>query len=133
MHCERCVRACRNKAIYFENGIRLVDYTKCKGCLGCVLVCPRNAIEVTSIVVPNQVLAIKIEHEKCNMCMECVREGDKFCPNSLFYVDKVKKDGKEVDGIKFKFKEISKCQGCLKCELLCPEGAIKPIQFNAIV
>lgn len=128
--CERCVKACNAKAIYFENGIRLVDYSKCKACLNCVLVCPRNAIQVTSIQIPNQVLAIKIEHDKCNMCMECVDNNGNFCPKNLFYVDKVKKDGKETDGIRFKFKEIAKCQGCLKCELSCPQNALKPVKFG---
>jgi len=73
------------------------------------------------------VLSIKIEHDLCNMCLECVNENGEFCSKNLFYVDKVDKDGKEVDGIKFKFKEVSKCQSCLKCELSCPEGAIKPV------
>ena len=130
MRCERCLRACKAKAIYFDHGIRLVDYSKCKACLNCVQVCPRNAVQVTSIQIPNQVLSIKIEHEICNMCLDCSKENGEFCPKNLFYVDKVDKDGMEVDGIKFKFKEISKCQGCLKCELSCPEGAIKPVQFK---
>ena len=124
------MRACKkNKAIYFEHGIRLVDYKKCKACLSCVQVCPRNAIEVTSVM-PRQVLTVKIEHDVCTMCGECTKEGGEFCPNDLFYIDKVKKDGKEVNGVKFKYKEIRKCQGCLRCESSCPEKAIKPVIFD---
>ncbi|MFX1256348.1 MAG: 4Fe-4S dicluster domain-containing protein [Promethearchaeota archaeon] len=130
VHCERCLKACKNKAIYFENGVRLVDYSKCKSCLGCVLVCPRNAIEVSSVVA-DQVLTVKIDHDKCNMCFKCVDGNSKFCPNDLFYIDKVKKNGKKVDRIKFKFKEIVKCQGCLKCQFSCTENAIKPLKFEA--
>ena len=129
MRCERCVKACRNQAIYFKNSIRLVNYNKCKGCLNCVQVCPRNAIEVTSVV-PQQVLTVKIDHEKCTMCKKCVDDKDKFCPNDLFFIGNIKKNGKVVEGIKFKFNEVNKCQGCLKCESLCPEKAIKPIQFK---
>jgi electron transport complex protein RnfB len=131
MRCERCLKACKANAIYFDHGIRLVDYKKCRACLNCVQVCPRNAVQVTSIQIPDQVISIKIDHEKCTMCMKCIDENGKFCPKNLFYIDKVRKDGKEEDGVKFKFKEIAKCQGCLKCELSCPENAIKPVKFEA--
>lgn len=130
MRCERCMTACRHNAIYFEDGIRLVNYSKCKACLACVQVCPRNAIEVTSVM-GEKVLTVKIEHEKCTMCLNCINEDGKFCPNDLFYVDKVKTgDGKEAEGIRFKFHEVEKCQGCLQCELACPEQAIKPVKFE---
>ena len=130
LRCERCLRACKAKAIYFEHGIRLVDYSKCKACLGCVQVCPRNAIEVTSVVGQQQVLTVKIEHENCNLCGKCVDKEVKLCPNNLFYKDKIRVKGKETEGIKFKFKKIAKCQGCLKCELSCPKNAIKPIKLE---
>lgn len=129
MRCERCVKACRNEAIYFEHGIRLVDYEKCKACLACVQVCPRNVIVVTSVT-SGQVLNVKIEHEKCDMCLKCVNENGKFCPSSLFYSDDIKDGKKTVKGIRFKFSEVDKCQGCLKCELSCPEEAIKPVVFE---
>lgn len=130
LRCERCLRACRANAIYFEHGIRLVDYSKCKACLSCVQVCPRNAIEVTSIVGQQQVLTVKIEHENCNLCGKCIDKESNLCPNNLFYMGKIRVNEKEIDGIKFKFKKIAKCQGCLKCELSCPEKAIKPIKFE---
>ena len=124
------MRACQAKAIYFEHSVRRVDYTKCKACLNCVQVCPRNAITVTSVEKPEQVLSIKIEHDLCTMCEECLADQGKFCPKNLFYKDRMTIDGKEQDVIRFKFKEIAKCQGCLKCELSCPENAIKPVIFE---
>ena len=127
MRCERCYRACKAKAIYFEHSIRRVDYTKCKACLNCVQVCPRNAIQVTSITTPDQIISIKIDHEKCTMCEECLDENGKFCPNK----DIVKKESGDAEGIRYKFKEIAKCQGCLKCELSCPQEAIKPVLYEA--
>jgi len=131
LKCERCLRACTAKAIYFEHGVRLVDYTKCKACLNCVQVCPRNAIQVTSIEVDDQVVSIKIDHEKCNLCEECISDDGTFCPKKLFYRGKGKiYENQEQDGIKFKFREISKCQGCLRCTILCPQKAIKPIKFK---
>lgn len=129
MRCERCMTACRHNAIYFKDGIRLVNYSNCKACLACVQVCPRNAIEVTSVT-DEKVLTVKIEHEKCDMCMKCVEEDGNFCPNHLFYLDKVRKDDGEIDGIRFKFTQVDKCQGCLQCELSCPQNAIKPVKFE---
>lgn len=131
LRCERCLRACKAKAIYFEHSIRLVDYDKCKACLNCVQVCPRNAIQVTSIESDDQIVSIKVDHEKCSMCELCLNDSGNFCLKNLFYKDNVKnKENQETEGIRFKFKEIAKCQGCLKCVALCPENAIKPVKFE---
>jgi len=129
LKCERCLRACRNKAIYFEHSMRLVNYEKCVGCLNCVQVCPRNAIEVTSVM-PDQILSIKIDHEKCNLCEECLNDDGSFCPKNLFYMGRIKKSGQETDGVRYKFKEIAKCQGCLRCEANCSESAIKAVKYQ---
>jgi ferredoxin len=128
VRCERCLRACNSKAIYFENSIRLIDYSKCKACLNCVQVCPRNAVEVTSIEFEDQVVSIKINHEKCSMCEDCLDTSGDFCPKNLFYKDKI--ENNEIEGIRFKYGEISKCQGCLKCVVKCPQKAIKPAKFE---
>lgn len=108
-----------------------MDYAKCKACLSCVTVCPRNVIEVTSITRPDQIVSIKINHEKCTMCGKCLDQDGKFCPKNLFYKDVVKKIDVEEPGIRYKFTEISKCQGCLKCELSCPDKAIQPVRYEA--
>jgi len=129
LKCERCVRACRENAIYFENSVRRVDYNKCVGCLTCQMICPRNAVEVTSVE-PNEVVSIKIDHDKCNFCGDCLDENGNFCPKNLFYEGLVKKKKELIEGIKFKFKKILQCQGCLRCEALCPTGAIIPIIYE---
>ncbi len=131
LRCEWCLRACKAQARYFKHSVRLIDYTKCKACLNCVQVCPRNAVEVTSIEFENQIVSIKIDHEKCSMCEECHDKSGNFCLKNLFYKGIVKNKGnQEVEGIRFAFREIAKCQGCLRCEALCPEKAIKPIKFE---
>jgi ferredoxin len=48
----------------------------------------------------------------------------------MFYKDTVKKENKEREVIRFKFSEIFKCQGCLKCAASCPEKAIKPVKYE---
>ena len=65
------------------------------------------------------------------MCEKCIDQDDGFCPQTLFYIDSVKKGDKEDIGIRFKFEEIGKCQGCLKCEKSCPEKAIKPVKYES--
>ncbi len=130
MRCERCLRACKNNAIYFENSSRHIDYIKCKGCLSCIIVCPRNAIVVISVTTLDQVLTCKIDHDKCTFCGECLKEDGSFCPNNLFFVDKINFKEKEIEAVKFKCDEVAKCKGCLKCELKCPEGAIKSIKYS---
>ena len=65
------------------------------------------------------------------MCEKCLDNDGKFCPKNLFYKDDVKLVDRKEIGIRFKFNEISKCQGCLKCELSCPDGAIEPVKYEA--
>lgn len=64
------------------------------------------------------------------MCEHCLDKNGKFCPKNLFYKDIVKKVGREEEGIRYKFREIVNCQGCLQCAILCSEGAIKPVKFE---
>jgi len=76
--------------------------------------------------------SLVIDHEICSMCEECLDDNSKFCPKNLFYKSKVKnKENEEIEGIRFKFREIAKCQGCLKCVDLCPENGIKPVKYKA--
>lgn len=41
--CELCVKNCPEKCIAMENGIPLVDYTKCSSCGTCISKCPTKA------------------------------------------------------------------------------------------
>ncbi len=122
--CERCVRACKNKAINFKNGVRYINYIKCKGCFNCIQVCPRNAITVISSEDFSQNISINIDPEKCNLCEICIDKGQNFCPQKLFYKYNLK-NSKEM--IKIKKTESITCKGCLNCVRLCPEDAISYI------
>lgn len=43
--CGMCVKTCKFDAIHVENGVAVIDYTKCKNCKMCAKACPRNTIE----------------------------------------------------------------------------------------
>jgi RnfABCDGE-type electron transport complex B subunit len=42
-----CTRACNYDAIHIRDGLAMVDYDKCIGCMACAKVCPRNIITMT--------------------------------------------------------------------------------------
>lgn len=44
--CELCVRSCPEKAIHMENGLPVVDYTKCKSHAVCVAKCPTHVFKL---------------------------------------------------------------------------------------
>ncbi|SER93925.1 4Fe-4S dicluster domain-containing protein [Salisediminibacterium halotolerans] len=69
-HCENapCARICPTQATYLnEDGIMVMDATKCIGCKGCIAACPYNArIWSEKAGIP----------EKCNFCDGFVQQGD---------------------------------------------------------
>lgn len=42
--CGKCAKECQFEAITVENNVAYIDYTKCKMCRKCVVVCPTHAI-----------------------------------------------------------------------------------------
>ena len=68
-HCDEpaCIPACPEEAIHMrDDGIVVLDGTKCMGCGLCVDECPYDAIELDS----ERGVA-----RKCNLCFERVAEG----------------------------------------------------------
>ena len=121
VRCERCMYSCSNKAIFFKNSLRYVNYNKCQGCLKCVDVCEHGAIEVISIE-EGKLVGFAIDQEKCTLCRVCLEED--FCFQNLFKLEMDKKTGKKL--IRFHKKSLSKCFKCLKCFKNCPNNAILP-------
>ncbi|MFX1452954.1 MAG: 4Fe-4S binding protein [Promethearchaeota archaeon] len=120
IRCQRCAFSCHQKAIFFNNSMRYVDYDKCKGCLKCVEVCEHGAIEVISIE-EGKLKGFSIDPEKCTLCKTCL--NDDFCFKNLFKLQ-IDENGKEL--IKFQKKNLSDCYKCLKCFKNCPSNAIIP-------
>ena len=76
-HCEDplCIKGCISGALHKENGVVVIDKTKCVGCYTCVLLCPYGAVMPS----PDGTAA-----QKCELCANnsfgepsCV----KGCPN----------------------------------------------------
>jgi ferredoxin len=120
VRCERCMYSCPQKAIFFKNSLRYVDYDKCEGCLKCVTVCEHGAIEVISIE-DGQLKGFKVDPEKCTLCKICL--NDDFCFQGLF---ELQTDNNGNKSIKFKKTNYSECHKCLKCFKNCPNNAILP-------
>lgn len=126
IHCERCAMTCPNKAIHFNGFQRFIDYTKCRGCLSCVNVCPRNAITVTSAE-KDDIIGVETVFEKCNACGDCVES----CTKNLWK----EYDYKLADGSKKKVywvppSDIYECAGCEICVESCPEGIVSIKRFS---
>lgn len=96
-HCEKppCVKVCPTGASYKdEDGIVLVDYTKCIGCRYCMQACPYDARRFnwwTPVISPDRInpLVPVRPHgvvEKCTFCVHRTRKGlttrcVEACPN----------------------------------------------------
>lgn len=44
--CKKCEKECPSDAIHVIDGLAVVDYEKCTGCLTCVEVCPQKCIDI---------------------------------------------------------------------------------------
>jgi len=122
--CQRCMYSCHNKAIFFKESLRYVNYDKCQGCLKCVEVCEHGAIEVISIK-EGKLIGFKIDQEKCKLCELCIEKN--FCFQNLFLLKENKKTGRKL--IEFQEGDFQKCFKCLKCFKSCPFNAILPMIF----
>lgn len=114
MECGNCTRACKQDAITFEGHRRVVDYSRCTGCLTCQKVCPRNAISVTSVTRQGP-FHISVQADLCQAgCTTCVDS----CPVHLY--SRPPGGGPAVPDLG----RLDQCRACHVCEESCPTGAI---------
>ena len=113
-----CVRACPFDAISVEEGVAVVDYTKCRGCGVCANVCPKGIIKLIPFDAKHWVGCMsddtgKVTRQVCEVgCISC-KICEKNCPEGAITVE----DGNaNID--------YSKCTGCDICVDKCPRHII---------
>ena len=72
---------------------------------------PRHIDEVTSVAPSKRKIRLEINEKFCKRCRICIA----FCPEDVFD----DRDGLPVVA------DITRCTGCLQCELLCPDFAVE--------
>lgn len=113
-----CADACPFKAISIENGIAVVDYTKCRGCGVCVAACPKKIIELIPYDARHWVGCKSVTKgpQTKKMCaVGCIGCGicAKNCPEGAI---SVKDNIAHID--------YSKCTACDVCVDKCPRKII---------
>lgn len=122
IRCQRCQYSCPQKAIFFRDSKRCVDYNKCEGCLKCVEVCEHGAIEVESFY-GQKLVNLSIDQEKCQTCKECVSENFCYADHGAMFKSRKNEKGEEYISLNF---DLNLCEKCLKCVDRCKFHAIVP-------
>ncbi len=113
-----CVKACPFEAIVVENGVAVVDYSKCRGCGICVSACPKGIIKLIPFDSKHWVGCMSVDDGKntrrvCDVgCISC-RLCEKSCPSGAINVNNF------VASIDY-----DKCTGCDICVSKCPRHII---------
>ena len=113
-----CVKACAFGAISIENGVAIVDESKCTACTKCVAACPKHIIEIVPLHSQYTVRCRSydkgaVTRKNCDVgcigCTKCV----KACPRNAIAMDgALAKINPEL------------CDNCGECIKVCPSGSI---------
>lgn len=114
-----CVRECPFDAIRMDDGIAVIDKSKCKACGKCVAVCPNQLIELVPYSAKHFVSCNsndKGKYTKANCDAGCIGCGKcaKTCEHGAIVVENFLA---KID--------YSKCVNCGKCAEACPTGIIR--------
>lgn len=113
-----CVEACQFGAIHVEDGLSIVDESKCTGCGACAEACPKHIISIVDAGKKAEVLcqnkekgavAMKQCATSCIGCMKC----QKTCQHEAITIENFLST---IDP--------AKCVGCGDCIPVCPKNCI---------
>ena len=113
-----CVKACVFGALSVQNGVAVVDRTKCTGCTACTKACPRGLLKMKPVAPQPAVLCrnkergaavVKACKTGCIACGLCVKN----CPQQAIFLHN------NVARIDY-----TKCNGCGTCVSKCPKKVI---------
>ena len=113
-----CMRRCAFDAIRMENGLCVIDETKCTGCGACVEECPRSVI--------------RLLHKDVTVYVKCrntdkAREARNVCMTACIACGRCKKacqyDAITVEG-GLSHIDPEKCTRCGECGKVCPTNCI---------
>lgn len=113
-----CERACKFGAISLENGIAVIDESKCTACGACEKICPRGVIKLlpadSNVIVRCRNKEVgRIAREMCmKACIGC-KLCERQCQYDAIHV---------VDG--YARIDPEKCTRCGACAAKCPAGCI---------
>lgn len=146
--CSICVKVCPEEALelseveiqdqkLLKKGVIDIDAVKCTLCGICVVLCPANAIEmqrngkkmipvIEAEVFPNLLKDVVVDPGKCDPSCELVCEES--CPAKAINVTKEKTDTGQIVKILDVNVDKEKCIFCAKCELKCPQIAIRVVK-----
>ena len=116
-----CVKACSFDGISIQNGIAVIDDSKCYGCGSCVAECPRDIIKLVPaslkyIVSCKSLEKGKITRKDCSVgCIGCGICA-KNCPKEAIEI---------IDNLAVI--DYEKCVGCGICATKCPQNTINKV------
>ena len=113
-----CVKACVFGALSVQNGVAVVDRTRCTGCTACTKACPRGLLKMKPVASQPAVLCrnkergaavVKACKTGCIGCGICVKN----CPQQAIFL---RNNVARID--------YTKCNGCGTCVAKCPKKVI---------
>lgn len=120
-----CVKACQFDAIHIENGIAVVDESKCKSCGKCVEACPKHLIEI----IP-QSAKVRVYCSSKDKGPVAMKSCDVACIGCGMCQKNCNFDAVSVNDFLAKI-DYEKCVSCGLCAMKCPKGSIINLKKKA--
>jgi len=114
-----CVDVCQYDAIHIENGVAVIDKTKCTGCGMCARECPNNLIEMVPST--SHIFVACSSKDKGAMTRKICRNGCIGCKKC----EKACEVGAITVNDNLAHVDPAKCTNCRVCVSQCPTGVIK--------